>query len=347
MPKQSKGSKLCSEWGLVAKQCLYSEWGNYYGLIKLYPAALLDSNGYLYLESSNALNIPGIKIGKRINVPKRISSLPGYVKMKQENIIASQDVNYLNMDDIEYKDESLITKSQWKDILQNNRIAHELDIKTVLVVFNSSLHRSTATEIAEILGEKDYHIISGGNISFSRRICETFNIKPPKNSDGGNRWWTIPYWGSPTGDGKYFYILRPELKEAIEELISEGKICNRAQEMSTIAEEISEKEAIHLFEGAKKQITVNAYERNPEARRECIKEYGYKCSVCGFDFAESYGDIGIGFIEVHHLKPLNEINKKYEVNPLTDLRPICPNCHSMLHRSHLSIEKLRDILKKR
>ena len=153
MPKQSKGSKLCNEWGLVAKQCLYSEWGNYYGLIKLYPAVLLDSNGYLYLESPAALNIPEIKIGKRINVPKRISSLPGYVKMKQENIIASQDVNYLNMDDIEYKDESLITKSQWKEILQDNRIARELDIKTVLVVFNSSLHRSTATEIAEILGE--------------------------------------------------------------------------------------------------------------------------------------------------------------------------------------------------
>lgn len=347
MPKQSKGSKLCSEWGLVAKQCLYSEWGNYYGLIKSYPAALLDSNGYLYLESPDALNIPEIKIGKRINVPKRISSIPGYVKMKQENIIASQDVINVNMDDIEYKDESLVTKSQWKDILQNNEIARELDIKTVLVVFNNILHRSTATEIAEILGEKDFRTISGGNMSFSRRICKNLNIKPPKNSDGGNRWWTIPYWGSQVGDGKYYYILRPELKEAIEELISEGQINNIAHEVITIAEEISEKEAVHLFEGAKKQITVNAYERNPVARRECIKKYGYKCCVCDFDFAEYYGDIGIGFIEVHHLKPLNEINKQYEVNPLNDLRPICPNCHSMLHRSGLAIEQLRDTLKKR
>ena len=181
---------------------------------------------------------------------------------------------------------------------------------------------------------------------FRGEYAKTFNIEPPKNSDGGNRWWTIPYWGSPVGDGKYFYILRPELKEAIEELISEGRISNNAQEMSTIAEEISEKEAGHLFEGAKKQITVNSYERNPEARRKCIKEYGYKCSVCGFDFAEYYGDIGTGFVEVHHLKPLNEINKEYEVNPLTDLRPICPNCHSMLHRADLSIEQLRDILKR-
>jgi 5-methylcytosine-specific restriction protein A len=248
---------------------------------------------------------------------------------------------------IKWQDEPLVTKSQWKDILQNNKIAHELDIKTVLVVFNNLQHRTTATEIAEILGEKDFHVISGGNISFSRRICKNLNIKPPKNSDGGNRWWTIPYWGSPVGNGKYYYILRPELKKAIEELISEGKISNNPQEKSTIAEEISEKEALYLFEGAKKQITVNAYERNPEARRECIKIYGYKCCICVFDFAEYYGEIGIGFIEVHHLKPLSEINKQYEVNPLNDLRPICPNCHSMLHRLNLSIEQLRDILKNR
>lgn len=85
MPKQDKGSKLCSEWRLNVKQFRYSEWGNWYGLINSYPAALLDSNGYLYLEPSTDLNITGIKIGKRINVPKCISSLPGYVIIKQEN----------------------------------------------------------------------------------------------------------------------------------------------------------------------------------------------------------------------------------------------------------------------
>ncbi len=43
-------------------------------------------------------------------------------------------------------------------------------------------------------------------------------------------------------------------------------------------------------EGAKTQITVSAYERNPEARRTCIQHYGAVCYVCGFDFADMYGE---------------------------------------------------------
>lgn len=60
-----------------------------------------------------------------------------------------------------------------------------------------------------------------------------------------------------------------------------------------------------LFEGTKKQITVNAYERNSKARKECINEYGYKCTICKFNFEKVYGEIGKDFIHVHHIKPLS------------------------------------------
>ncbi len=87
-----------------------------------------------------------------------------------------------------------------------------------------------------------------------------------------------------------------------------------------------------LFEGSKKQILVNAYERNSQARIECIKHYGTKCSICSFDFEKIYGEIGKDFIHVHHIKPLSEINEQYKINPIEDLRPVCPNCHAMLHK---------------
>lgn len=102
-----------------------------------------------------------------------------------------------------------------------------------------------------------------------------------------------------------------------------------------------------LSEGAKKQVIVNAHERNPKARQECIKHYGAKCFICGFDFEKKYGEIGKGFIHVHHIKPLSEINEEYKVNPIQDLRPVCPNCHAMIHKKKpaYSIEEIKEIIK--
>jgi 5-methylcytosine-specific restriction protein A len=88
-----------------------------------------------------------------------------------------------------------------------------------------------------------------------------------------------------------------------------------------------------FYEGAKKTITVNAYERNPDARKACIDEFGCSCIICGFNFESVYGERGKGFIHVHHIVPITKINSEYKVNPIKDLVPVCPNCHAMLHRN--------------
>lgn len=99
-------------------------------------------------------------------------------------------------------------------------------------------------------------------------------------------------------------------------------------------------------EGATKQIKVNIYERSSEARSICIKHFGLNCSVCGFNFQQIYGQIGVNFIHVHHLKSLSEVGEKYELNPIEDLRPVCPNCHAMLHkrRPAYTIQELQVIM---
>jgi len=89
---------------------------------------------------------------------------------------------------------------------------------------------------------------------------------------------------------------------------------------------------VTLHEGAKRQIVVNTYERDPEARRRCIAHYGTSCSVCGLNFADVYGEVGEGFIHVHHLTPLSQLGQEYEIDPIRDLRPVCPNCHAVIHR---------------
>ena len=102
-----------------------------------------------------------------------------------------------------------------------------------------------------------------------------------------------------------------------------------------------------FWEGATRKVPVNYYERNPQAREQCIKHHGCRCAVCGFDFEETYGKIGRGFIHVHNLRPLAEIHAEYKINPVKDLRPICPNCHAMIHsgRQMLEIEELQKVLR--
>jgi len=97
-------------------------------------------------------------------------------------------------------------------------------------------------------------------------------------------------------------------------------------------------------EGAVRIVTVNAYERSAAARQDCIRRWGVSCAVCDFNFGDTYGDLGDGFIHVHHLRDLATIGEEYEVNPEEDLRPVCPNCHAMLHREvpAMSIDELKE-----
>ena len=104
--------------------------------------------------------------------------------------------------------------------------------------------------------------------------------------------------------------------------------------------------SIKYKEGATKTVTINAYERNTGARRKCLQHRGYKCSVCSFNFEDFYGTIGKNYIHVHHVIPLAEIKAEYEIDPVNDLVPICPNCHAMIHKTRetLTIEQLKQYL---
>ena len=98
-----------------------------------------------------------------------------------------------------------------------------------------------------------------------------------------------------------------------------------------------------LPEGALRRVTVNRYERSQINRAICISVHGTKCKVCGLDFGEHYGEIGFGFIHVHHIVPVSQMNSDYKIDPVNELVPVCPNCHSMLHRKAppLSIDELK------
>ena len=97
-------------------------------------------------------------------------------------------------------------------------------------------------------------------------------------------------------------------------------------------------------EGKVSYVHAIGYERNQKARKACIAHYGYKCTVCGFDFEKIYGANGKDFIEVHHIVPIHERKGEYKVDPIRDLRPLCSNCHSMVHRRN-PVYKIEEIKK--
>lgn len=102
---------------------------------------------------------------------------------------------------------------------------------------------------------------------------------------------------------------------------------------------------IPLYEGGVKQVSMNRYERNPEARRRCIDKYGTNCYVCGMNFRDMYGEIGDGFIHVHHIIPISEQKVQHLIHD-DNLIPVCPNCHAMLHKGNFSVEDLKIIIKR-
>ncbi|MEZ5941146.1 MAG: HNH endonuclease [Planctomycetaceae bacterium] len=107
-----------------------------------------------------------------------------------------------------------------------------------------------------------------------------------------------------------------------------------------------ELEIREFFDGKKLETSGYRYERDPKARKECLKRYEAKCYVCDFDFFRTYGELGLGYIHVHHRTDL-AVTGETSIDPYKDLVPVCPNCHTMLHKGASparSVESLQKIM---
>jgi 5-methylcytosine-specific restriction protein A len=169
---------------------------------------------------------------------------------------------------------------------------------------------------------------------------------------GGNRrkWDNMVQWAR-NSLAKKGYLLRPDKGDphGVWTLTENGMLA--AQTLSPLAPAADitiypDEVPSTVPEGTRRSVLVNVYERSIDGRNKCIDKYGCACVVCGFDFAQRYGERGKGFIHVHHLKPISSIGHEYHLDPIADLRPVCPNCHAMLHRTEppCSIEELRHSL---
>jgi 5-methylcytosine-specific restriction enzyme A len=70
-----------------------------------------------------------------------------------------------------------------------------------------------------------------------------------------------------------------------------------------------------------------------------------RCEVCGFDFATTYGERGKGFMECHHIKPVETLPEEGRTK-LADLALVCANCHRIIHarRPWISVTEVQALL---
>jgi 5-methylcytosine-specific restriction protein A len=230
-----------------------------------------------------------------------------------------------------------LSKDQFIEILLDNDITKPADLSVFQAIYSFDQHKAYASQVGRLLGNNGKMPGSPINLQIGRiakRIATKHHIDFTVRENQRFKFWDIFFNGWE--EGRFWvWQLKPNLIKALEETELTGEI--------QYSDEIPLEYTSKLFEGAKRTITVNSYERNSQARKICIQKFGTSCFVCKFDFEKEYGEVGKGFIHVHHLTPIAEIGESYEIDPMTDLRPVCPNCHSMLHREKdtMTIDELK------
>lgn len=199
-------------------------------------------------------------------------------------------------------------------------------------------HTCFAKDLAKRVGAKNWRVVNLQYALAAQKFADAINWAAWRGTDGKLSWWSVWSMGISRGRGRFEWVMHPTLVRALKLL--------KWIDMDDVILPQQIPGSRRYVEGSPRQTQETAYERSPVAREACIRHYGCRCSVCGMDFGRVYGPIGQGFIEVHHLRPLSEIGTQYEVDPVKDLRPVCPNCHAMLHRCRppLEIEELKSLI---
>ncbi len=189
----------------------------------------------------------------------------------------------------------------------------------------------TARQLARAIGFSNWNAANLQYGTFAGKLCKELHLEPEQNLHVIATFLKQP-------DEEWQWQLRPEFVAALVEFGIDTQTSTNA------LEEFNGDEC--LTEGTAFTVKVSAYERNPVARQKCIDYYGFSCFVCGFNFKNTYSEIQRDHTHVHHLIPLASIGKEYVIDPIQDLRPVCANCHAVIHlrTPPYSIEEMKSML---
>lgn len=238
-----------------------------------------------------------------------------------------------------------ITVEEWKKLLVDESVFNSLSLEMVRYWYEQIGYEASGQEIINLYDLDRYSFNSIAK-ELGKRISKRLNRFKTIGVDGKPTYWILMFEGYVGQKNRGFvWVLRKELVIAIDEL----KLFPESLYVDPV-EAVDYSKNITELEGKKQSYMTTRYERSILNRNEAIRVHGTKCMICDFDFEKVYGECGKGFIEVHHIDPLSEINQEIKIDPKTDLICVCSNCHRMFHRRKnniLSPEELRAIVNDR
>lgn len=225
-----------------------------------------------------------------------------------------------------------ITIEEYTAALSQKNTLRKGDLELLNFLYNQPGYKAAVVEIAEVLDKKHFIEINGAFGRLGNRIANFLNKKELFEFSG---WYLI---ATGQKESNYFvWQLRPNFIAALEEL---NLLSSKDYQLGSLVED--------FYEGIRRRVSYDIYERNEAARNKCIAFYKATCQLCGFNGKEKYGDIGEGIIHAHHIVSFKENKEIRLTNPEKDLIALCPNCHSLVHKKDppYTIDELKKLIKK-
>ena len=247
------------------------------------------------------------------------------------------------------------------------RIEEKMLILPALYIIDRNEGATTSTLIEELTAVfkpngEDAKILAGRNdTKFSQKVR---NLKSHRDNNDMWRYTDISSNGkyTLTEDGKTYL---EENRTAMEYLFSNPfdhedssqfiNAVHRVQGKKTKLVVYNEEDMVSEGKASKKESMTKS--RSKRLRAAAITHYKKEngklyCSACSFCFEDTYGELGKDFIEIHHEKPLYQYSgddfEKYIGEAIKNVKPLCSNCHRMIHRNvnnPLTIEELQKRIK--
>ena len=202
--------------------------------------------------------------------------------------------------------------------------------------FFNKLHRKLGTSGTETLRNLNGVYMKIMNF---RRFDPVYKEQGKKGLSRGNKL-EGELWSTFAPDRERLQKLSKSIRNAID---TESEIL----EVGNLTQDLPEIEAVEgrvltilhaMRERSRKLVTAK--------KAEALKQSGkLACEACEFNFAHRYGTRGAGFIECHHIRPLETLGDGTPTK-LSDLGLLCSNCHRMIHcsRPWLSVAELRALV---